>query len=97
MGTRVRIRNVDEQIQSWEIEDIFTAVGDVSSVSIEQNVAIDEMKTEQDALDCIARFNGYKVAGTIWVVSEDGPHVPSADFLNRKKRRADATKRRARA
>jgi RNA recognition motif-containing protein len=56
-----------------EIEELFTTVGDVEAVNLVANpqtlraaqTGVIKMSTEQQAIDCLERFNGYNINGQI--------------------------------
>lgn len=93
MGRRLYIRNLDLGVGSDRLEEMFSAVGDVKSVSvvlklvrgINHRVAYVEMSSHQEALDGIERFHGHKFNGQELIVTEDKPHVPLTPVVRKKK------------
>jgi len=93
MGTTLYVRNLDESVDSSELEDMFTTVGNVKSASVESNqkpgarVGYVQMASEQEAQDGIDRFNGHLQNGFPLVVTKDVPHQPDLSIkpIKRKK------------
>jgi len=62
-----------------KLESAFVSIGDVENMQFEvdsvskRNFGIFEMKTEQQAADCIECFNGQKVANRLLSVSAQRP------------------------
>ena len=100
MGTKLYIRNLAEGIESFDLSDMFSTVGDVESAvicmesvqGVERRVAYVQMASEQDVVNCIERFNGFEKNGKMMIVTEDKPHVPNPNYVKAKRRRAPETK-----
>lgn len=83
MGTRIRISNLPTDVDSGELEDMFMAVGNVITATIDQDhisgissgIGFVEMASEQEMLDGVDRFNGQTKSGQRLNVREDKPHV----------------------
>jgi RNA recognition motif-containing protein len=70
MSKTLYVSNLGQQINLAELEDLFTTVGDVASKRLEMiagtsmyEFGIIEMDTEQQASDCVTRFNGSEING----------------------------------
>ena len=104
MGKKLCIRNLHASVDASTLEDMFETVGNVQSASVSCDVETGtslgyghiEMSTEQEAADCIDRFNGQEKNGRILIVIEDKPHVPNLAFTA-KRRKPAAMKRKAKA
>lgn len=76
------INNLGQKDDLSELESLFTTVGDVESLRLEidqktnRGIGVVEMKTEQQALDCIERFDGHVVIGQTLSVTAGRPKVP---------------------
>lgn len=78
---RLHVRNLPQSVDSYDLETLFSNVGNVIKAEvIEAEVGpargYVEMATEEEAADCILRFNGQNLMGNILIVTEDKPHVP---------------------
>ncbi len=104
MSTKLYIRNLGNLVDSSELEDMFTTVGEVKSAVVEvvettsspRRVGYVQMATEQEARDGIDRFNGQEQDGLILIVTKDEPHTPIIAVPKTKARR-QSEKSRARA
>lgn len=98
---KLQVRNLSHSVESWELEDLFTTVGTVVSAKISKDpgsglglgIGFVEMSTEQEAADCVERFNGYPYLGQTLVVIEDRPHVPQKKRPVSKRSQAALNKR----
>ena len=101
LGKKLFVRNIATSVDSWMLEDLFNSVGDVERAEIDAErispnglrVGYVYMQTEQGALDCIDRFNGFEKNGYSLIVTEDAPHKPDPNFLAQKRRKAIAKKK----
>lgn len=83
-GTKLLISNLPLTVDSSDLEDMFTIVGDVRVAKVERNLETGtsigigrvEMSNIQQAQDCIEHFNGQSTQGHVLAVREDKPHVP---------------------
>ena len=88
MGTKLYIQNLDASVDSSELESMFTTVGDVASARVSMitnsngdvRVGYVQMATEEQAADCIDRFNGQSRNGLTLIVREDKVHVPDPNY-----------------
>ncbi len=79
-----------------ELEDLFTTVADVHSQRLElipesssQTFGVFEMGTEQEAVDCMERFNGHELNGRRLAIVCDRPKprpIPEPKAAPRKRR-----------
>lgn len=73
------VNNHGQAVDVSELESLFTSVGDVESFRMEihqesqREFGVVEMKTEQQAQDCIERFHGQFVIGQTLSVSASKP------------------------
>lgn len=101
MGTKLYVRNFGTQLDATALEDLFMTVGDVesavvsidSSTGVERRVGYVKMATEQQAMDCIHRFNGQSNQGYTMIVTEDAPHVPNPNFVKKKQPKVAAKRK----
>lgn len=81
MSKTFYVNNLGNGLDLVELESVFSTVGDVASMAMEKNplstrdssYGIFEMANEQQAADCIERFNGESVSGQRLSVT---PHKP---------------------
>jgi RNA recognition motif-containing protein len=104
VGKKLYVRNLAASVSSATLEDMFMAVGNVESATVNVDPQTGaslrsgyvEMSTETEAVDCIHRFNGQNFNGQILIVTEDKPHVPSLDTFKAKRRKIADTKQKSR-
>jgi RNA recognition motif-containing protein len=83
---RLYVRNLGSSVDSSDLEDLFTMVGNVQSAQVvidtltglSKCVGYVEMSTAQEAADCIQRFHNQPVSGQILSVAKDQPHISTA-------------------
>ena len=83
---RLYVRNLNSTVDSSDLEDIFTMVGNVQSAQVVRDsdtgaskcVGYVEMSTAQEANDCIQRFHGQPLSGQVLSVAKDQPHISTA-------------------
>jgi len=81
MAKTLYVSNVGEASNLCAIEDLFTTVGDVDSRHVELipesghqlGFGVFEMSTEQQASDCVERFNGASMNGRQLAVVTERP------------------------
>jgi|SRR5665213_1674209 len=101
VNKRLYVRNLNASVDSSDLEDMFTIVGNVQSAQVvidtltgmSKCVGYVEMSTEQEAVDCIQRFHNQPTDGQILSVAKDQPHVstappPSAAKMRKSSRKA---------
>src|SRR6266404_7668072 len=99
---RLYVRNLNSSVDSSDLEDIFTMVGNVQSAQVvidtltglSKCVGYVEMSTVQEAADCIARFHNQPHEGQILSVAKDQPHISTAPPPSAIKARKKATRAR---
>jgi RNA recognition motif-containing protein len=87
---KLYVQNLPIAVDSSELECMFGNVGDVFSATVQvisdpngdRRVGYVHMATQEQALDCIDRFNGQKKDGKVLIVREDKPHVPNPNFVS---------------
>ncbi len=104
MGTKLYIRNLCDATDSYVLEEMFSAIGEVKKASVavksvrgnDYHVGYVEMATPEEAADGIQRFHGHKMSdGSTLVVTEDVPHVsPPSLTVKKTPLRAKARSRR---
>jgi hypothetical protein len=94
MPSLIYVSNVGETGNLSAIEDLFLTVGDVKAQYLEMipesghrlSFGVFEMSTDQQAADCVERFNGYNMNGQrLGLVSERPKARP---VVERPKKRA---------
>jgi hypothetical protein len=86
--TRLFIRDFAPQADVFELEGLFSNVGNVRKATLQEQVlkgvlrqvAYIEMSSPEEASDCIERFHGMTVDGYTLTVTADKPHVPDPTF-----------------
>jgi RNA recognition motif-containing protein len=93
---KLYVQNLDGEIDSAILNDMFSCVGEVVNATVEvksargnnYRVGYVEMSTRQEALDGIDRFNGQKKFSNLLVVTEDRPHIPVITIPKKKSKQA---------
>ena len=73
------VNNLEQAVDLGALESLFTTVGDVESLRLVKYhestrlFGIVEMKTPQEAVDCVERFNGQSVVGHTLSMSANKP------------------------
>lgn len=88
MDTKLVVQNLDSAMKPGDLESLFGAVGEVTSARVEtiegatglRYVGYVQLSNEQEAADCIERFNGQLKNGARLVVRLDKPHVPDPNY-----------------
>src|SRR5580698_2500905 len=101
VNKRLYVRNLASNIDSSDLEDMFTNVGNVQSAQViidtltglSKCVGYVEMSTEQEAVDCIQRFHGQPNDGQILSVTKDQPHISTAPPPSAAKARKNSRKK----
>lgn len=83
MKRTLYVSNIGQQAKLCALEDLFTTVGDVESFRIEiipesghrLGFGVFEMSTEQQASDCVDRFNGSSLQGQVLAIVAGRPKV----------------------
>lgn len=79
MSKTFYVSNLGQAMDLTKLEHFFTTVGDVESLRLviqqesNRGFGIVEMSTEQQAIDCIERFNGQVVIGQRLSVTANRP------------------------
>ncbi len=79
MGKFFYVNNLGQSADLSEFELLFTTVGDVESLRLEsyqesdRGFGVFEMKTEQQAIDCIDRFHGKSLKGQTMSICSNKP------------------------
>lgn len=84
MSSAVLISNLDLSIDSSDLEDMFSIVGNVCKATVmvdsvsglSQGFATVEMSTPQEARDCVLHFNGQRKEGRVLIVREEKRVAP---------------------
>ncbi len=87
MNSKIRIRNLPEEADRSTVQDFLTSVGDVHTIRLAtehgMKTAYVEMATEDQARDCVMRFNNQRFRGQTLSVCEDGRQVKSRNATSR--------------
>ena len=84
MGRKIYVGNLSYNVTSSDLEQLFTAHGQVQSAEVISDRATGrskgfgfvEMSSEAEATDAISKFNGADYEGRAMTVSEAKPMVP---------------------
>lgn len=94
MRTLLYVSNVVEVADLSMLEDLFTTVGDVKAQHLElipesghrTEFGVFEMSTEQQAFDCVERFNGQTINGKQLAIVSERPKTRKRAKLKSNKR-----------
>jgi hypothetical protein len=75
MSAKIRIRNLPNDAESSSVQDFLTMVGDVFTIRMAlengSQTAYVQMMTDDQARDCVQRFNNQRFRDKVITVAED--------------------------